>query len=225
MTACRVLSIKMSDDDDFLSPIMGNLSVQPGHRRHARVAMSAESGSSSPSLSPLHKSQRSSSIDSSSSPPRSMSSLGILSSPSRSTPGSTLANAIDPVRPAVVTEFICTSRLAAAANLYEANSSDKKTCTDLLKAVTNVMTAEHWFAADPSRGQCPPSLAGQKIGEVKVSYTPRHAIPNLQRYACCASTARWSSSVERACVAVIIAVDEVFRLDLDDDAVLAIAEA
>ena len=44
-------------------------------------------------------------------------------------------------------------------------------------------------------------------------------------FGCCASTARWSSSVERACVAVIIAVDEVLRLDLDDDAVLAIAEA
>ena len=31
--------------------------------------------------------------------------------------------------------------------------------------------------------------------------------------------------MKRACIAVIIAVDEVFRLDLDDDAVLAIAEA
>ena len=39
------------------------------------------------------------------------------------------------------------------------------------------------------------------------------------------SPARWSSSVERACVAVVIAVDEGFRLDLDGDAVLAIAEA
>ena len=44
-------------------------------------------------------------------------------------------------------------------------------------------------------------------------------------FGCCASTARWSSSVERACIAVIIAVGEVFRLDLDEGAVLAIAEA
>ena len=34
-----------------------------------------------------------------------------------------------------------------------------------------------------------------------------------------------SSNVERACVAVIIAVGEVLRLDLDGAAVLAIAEA
>ena len=40
-----------------------------------------------------------------------------------------------------------------------------------------------------------------------------------------ASTARWSSSVKRACVAVIIAVDDILRLDLDGDAILAIAEA
>ena len=40
-----------------------------------------------------------------------------------------------------------------------------------------------------------------------------------------ATTAQRSSSVERAFVAVIIAVGEVLRLDLDGDAVLAMAEA
>ena len=47
----------------------------------------------------------------------------------------------------------------------------------------------------------------------------------LRPFGCCASTARWIISVEIACVAVIIALDKVFKLDLDGDAVLAIDEA
>ena len=87
------------------------------------------------------------------------------------------------MRPDKIVEFICTSRLAAAAALYPADSSDRRACDALLAACTSVKSAEAWFSADASRGSCPAELVGQEIGQVEVTYSARHAIPKQRRYA------------------------------------------
>ena len=69
----------------------------------------------------------------------------------------------------------------------------------VLDATRSVVRAEAWFAADASRGECPPTLVGQEIGELDVTYkddsigeqrryaaTPAiFSLPRLARHAAC----------------------------------------
>ena len=73
-------------------------------------------------------------------------------------------------RPDQVTEYLCTTRLSVAMQLYAAGSTQAATVQRVLTAVGNIVAAEAWFAADGSRGSCPASLAGQQIGELEVEY-------------------------------------------------------
>ena len=177
----------MSDDSNLASP-MSSLSVTPGQRRRRPVTPLGSSASPSNPHAPRRRLDDSSSIPSSlhSDVVASNSSIRQGSSSPTSTPGSSqssTAGVIAPARPNSVVEFICTTRLAAASALFARGSLDEKKCSVLLAACKNIMSAERWFAAVPARGDCPPALAGQQIGEVAVTYTPRHAIPKQRRYA------------------------------------------
>ena len=177
----------MSDDSNLASP-MSSLSVTPGQRRRRPVTPLGSSASPSNPHAPRRRLDDSSSIPSSlhSDVVASNSSIRQGSSSPTSTPGSSqssTAGVIAPARPNSVVEFICTTRLAAASALFARGSLDEKKCSVLLAACKNIMSAERWFAAVPARGDCPPALAGQQIGEVSVTYTPRHAIPKQRRYA------------------------------------------
>ena len=81
-----------------------------------------------------------------------------------------------------MTEYICTSRLARAATLLSDDSVKLAAVKAVLTASQNIMPAEQWFAADPTRGSCPHSLAGQMIGELHVTYPPP-LIAKQRRYA------------------------------------------
>ena len=178
----------MSDDSNLATP-MSSLSVAPGQRRRRPVTSLGSSASPSNPHAPRRRLDDSSSMSSSfmlSDVMASNGSIGQGSSSPTSTPGSSqssTAGVIAPARPNSVVEFICTTRLAAASALFARGSLEEKKCSVLLAACKNIMSAEHWFAAVPARGDCPPALAGQQIGEVAVTYTPRHAIPKQRRYA------------------------------------------
>jgi hypothetical protein len=176
-------------DDSYLATPMSSLSVAPGQRRRRPVTSLGSSASPSNPHAPRRRLDDSSSMSSSfmlSDVMASNGSIGQGSSSPTSTPGSSqssTAGVIAPARPNSVVEFICTTRLAAASALFARGSLEEKKCSVLLAACKNIMSAEHWFAAVPARGDCPPALAGQQIGEVAVTYTPRHAIPKQRRYA------------------------------------------
>ena len=178
----------MSDDSNLATP-MSSLSVAPGQRCRRPVTSLGSSASPSNPHAPRRRLDDSSSMSSSfmlSDVMASNGSIGQGSSSPTSTPGSSQSSTacvIAPARPNSVVEFICTTRLAAASALFARGSLEEKKCSVLLAACKNIMSAEHWFAAVPARGDCPPALAGQQIGEVAVTYTPRHAIPKQRRYA------------------------------------------
>jgi|LauGreSuBDMM15SN_2_FD.fasta_scaffold07040_1 hypothetical protein len=182
-------SPRTMSDDSYLATPMSSLSVAPGQRRRRPVTSLGSSASPSNPHAPRRRLDDSSSIASSfmlSDGMASNGSIGQGSSSPTSTPGSSqssTAGVIAPARPNSVDEFICTTRLAAASALFARGSLEEKKCSVLLAACKNIMSAERWFAAVPARGDCPPALAGQQIGEVSVTYTPRHAIPKQRRYA------------------------------------------
>ena len=51
----------------------------------------------------------------------------------------------------------------------------------MLNAARNTVPAAAWFAADATRGNCPPELAGHEISELHVRYK-RNPLPKQRRY-------------------------------------------
>ena len=174
-------------DDEELSSSLGSMSVQPHRRRHVRIRPLGNDSPSPGGAPPAHKQARRSSIAASTDTPSGAGAQGPLTVYSQD--GSSFGSGFSappPLasfsRPSKESEPICTSRLAAAQHLYETDSSNFRKVKRVLAAAKSIMKAEAWFAADATRGPCPPALQGHYIGLLDVEYS-NDLIGEQRRYA------------------------------------------